>query len=376
MTVELKNDIETKMEVTALDIKREHLVSLHSKKMIAASNACIIERLSEYLPEGIEKNNMLKEADRIRRCMNFWKWDKYFNNKLLDLQKVYRCESKFCPNCRSINSAIAIKKFRKRIDNLAIEDVEYKFITLTIPNISMLELSKKITEINNAFAKLYEWLSYEIGIKGFKNRIFHVIGAVRMDEFTISYNGAFNLHIHAIILMDWWDEKDFIYEVPAYWREKSGEQVYLSFAELWLAKLWTMAVNGEPLRDFGKRSLEFNDNYTVNIRNIDIPEGLYEAYKYSFKDLQINRLDFFSAVYYGIKNHKLRQSYGVLYGIENYKLRENFYEVQISIDEFLRFDEVPEVVFSSSINDVIENYQEYRKISRSNCFREYYKIKD
>ena len=81
-------------------------------------------------------------------------------------------------------------------------------------------------------------------------------------------------------------------------------------------------------------------------------------------------------MYYGILNHKLRQSYGVLYNSDVIIESKDYFKEPLDIKEFLSIDEEPEKVTSSSIDDLISDFKDYKKISRFNRYREYVNIED
>ena len=91
-----------------------------------------------------------------------------------------------------------------------------------------------------------------------------------------------------------------------------------------------------------------------------MPKGIYEVFKYCFKDLDIRNQEIFKDLYFGLKRKRLRQGYGELY---NVKVDDR----DISSDDiknYLEFkDEEPEVVANRYIEDMTEKYGGYKKIS-------------
>jgi len=91
-----------------------------------------------------------------------------------------------------------------------------------------------------------------------------------------------------------------------------------------------------------------------------MPKGIYEIFKYCFKDLDIKNQEIFRDLYFGLKRKRLRQGYGELYNI---KVDDG----DISSDDisnYLEFkDEEPEVVANKYIEDMTEKYVDFRKVS-------------
>jgi len=89
-------------------------------------------------------------------------------------------------------------------------------------------------------------------------------------------------------------------------------------------------------------------------------KGVYEVFKYCFKDLDMKSQEIFKDLYFGLKRKRLRQGYGELY---NVKVDDR----DISSDDiknYLEFkDEEPEVIANKYIEDMTEKYRNYKKIS-------------
>lgn len=91
-----------------------------------------------------------------------------------------------------------------------------------------------------------------------------------------------------------------------------------------------------------------------------MPKGIYEVFKYCFKDLDIRNQEIFRDLYFGLKRRRLRQGYGELY---NVKVDDR----DISSDDIKSYleykDEEPKVVANKYIEDMTKKYGDYKKIS-------------
>ena len=93
-----------------------------------------------------------------------------------------------------------------------------------------------------------------------------------------------------------------------------------------------------------------------------MPKGIFEVFKYCFKDVDIKNLDIFRDLFFGLKRKRLRQGYGELY---NPKADDFFSDTEEDvIEDYLEFeDELPETLIHKYINDMTDNYGDYKKIS-------------
>jgi len=81
-----------------------------------------------------------------------------------------------------------------------------------------------------------------------------------------------------------------------------------------------MAYDRRIISEFGDVSDSCKDNYICDIRELDMPKGIFETFKYCFKDVDIKNIDIFRDLFFVLKRKRLRQGYGELY---NVKLEEN-----------------------------------------------------
>ncbi len=88
--------------------------------------------------------------------------------------------------------------------------------------------------------------------------------------------------------------------------------------------------------------------------------GIYEVFKYFFKDLDIRNQEIFRDLYFGLKRKRLRQGYGELY---NVKVDDMDIRDDDCIENYLEFkDEEPEIVANKYVSDMTEKYGDYKKI--------------
>ena len=341
---------------------------MKKKKDSALNNARYFYALScKYIEK--DKNvgyTLYRRAERMMNCLNYWEWNMYKKNKLLNLKKVNRCKDIFCPNCRTVSMYKAIRNLSSHFNRLMMYGYMPYLMTLTVPNIKREYLSEEIDNMNRAFAKLWKWL-FKPYIKNgvyygsYKDRIFDAKGAVKNIEITVqkSDNNFFNLHFHVIIFIDKYSENDFNKYIDGGYQYRSNSLIYYSDADIFIQKLWKMAYDNKVISEFGDVSDNWEDNYICDIRELNMPMGIFEVFKYCFKDIDIKNIDMFEDLCFGLKRKRLRQGYGELY---NVKLEEN--ESDDCIENYLEFkDELPETLIHQYIDDMTDKYRDYKKVS-------------
>lgn len=100
------------------------------------------------------------------------------------------CKNRFCPVCARIRSGIIINGYEKQLSE--IEDLT--LLTLTVPNVSAIELKETITDLIQSFRKIVN--SYKASDK--KNKTFTIDG-VRKIECTYNFQeNSYHPHLHIL----------------------------------------------------------------------------------------------------------------------------------------------------------------------------------
>jgi len=241
-------------------------------------------------------------------------------------------------------------------------------MTLTVPNIKRDLLDKEIDKMNKAFVKFWRWLYKPFSKNGqycggYKDRLFDATGAIKVLEVTVqkSDDSYFNVHFHVIVFLENEFPGDFYKKIDGGYQYRSKSYIYYSDADIFIQKLWKMAYNKKDISFFNEASDDWKDNYICDIRELEMPKGIYEVFKYCFKDMDIKNLDIFRDLYFGLKRRRLRQGYGQLY---NVKVDDTDISSDDSIENYLEFkDEEPEVMAHKYIRDMTEKYGDYKKVS-------------
>ncbi len=346
-----------------VELDYKYINNLKQKNNIAKRNAIYFNELS------LKENNRMwsirywKKYNRIMNCLTFWHFDKYEQNKLLDLKKINRCKDIFCPNCRAFSCSTALYNFMPLFD-LALYNNSYPFmITLTVPNCDYDDLEGTINKMNKSFKKFWGWLS---GRSKFKAPLFLLQGAVKVLEVTVSKNNnTFHPHFHIIGFIKDPIMELFLKDRDGGYQYRTGKNIFYSQADVFIQQAWTMAVKDIDYRILKDMSDNWYDNFICDIRTMDIPKGLYEVFKYSFKDVEIDNIEIIDKLAKGLFNKRMRQGYGIFY---NCDMDKDIFKIikDDDITNYLEFDETPQDLYLRGI-DALKDYDDYKKISRYNC---------
>lgn len=351
-----------------LEFTNEKLDKMQEKKLLANRNAQFIEWL--YAEQGKKHNPNSDQPprwERMRDCLNFWAWDAYHENKLLDLQRVNRCKDRFCPNCRTVSLAKAIIDFAPAFQEMRRKGYNPYLMTLTVPNVGADKLRDTITRMQKSFSKFWRWFNGEMGKNGYRDRLFHAPAAIRFLEITKNHkDNTFHPHWHLIVFLDGTENPDNFRKIyQGEWSNKRQEFNMLSDADLQIRNMWYRAYNGISVRKV------CTEMYKCDIREMVDEKGIYEVFKYVTKDSDIGTYTDFKTVYLAIYGKRLRQGHGELFNLQlELDAEEEGTEQDNELLVFLskKKDESPERL-TTTFHTLLKEYTDYRKISR-------YKISD
>lgn len=329
----------------------------------------------EFLHAHAYSKRISKRGDNINNCLDYWLWDKYENNKLLDLQKVNRCKNnRFCPNCRKLDLATTIHNFRKPFNDLLGAGYYPYLVTLTVPNCSGANLRTMIDYMNKSFRKFFNAFSYsltDVTTKGFSERMIQFDAALKVLEITFNKEtNLFHPHFHVMLFSREYDKSLFVKNIPGAWSKKKNCLLYNSVMDLHIMKIWTMCVDKIRMTEkkYNLMSNSWHDLYMCDIKEMN-EKGIYEVLKYTFKDSDISNYYVFKNLVLSLEGKRIRQGYGMLYGLkcEN----ETDGELQ-NIEDYLEVDkkETPQQLLTKELQTLIKDYHNYRKISRFKAYDE------
>lgn len=359
-----------------MDITNKFLIEMDKRKLNNIAYSNYYYRLSKTFENSSRGQKFENKANRIKDCLNLWQWDLYEKNKILDLKKVNRCMDKFCTNCRTFGISKVLHNFRPKFDLMLQKNYKPFLMTLTIPNVSGDDLEKTIRKMNTSFKTFIDWFNKPIGhgFNGFSKRIMEIKACIKVLEINVqeSDHRMYHPHFHILLFLDSEDIEDMANDfekltLGAYSTKRKSYNMY-SYVDVHIQQLWHMAYNNIPLKNYDTYTDLWYELYQADIRPLTDEKGLYEVFKYTFKDKDIYNVKNFSDLYFALENKRLRQGYGELY---NLVLEEENGE---KLDLELEIKESPQYLLTLEIKTLYTDYANYTKISRFNACKDVDKI--
>lgn len=333
------------------------------------------------MAERYNSSKYKKRSDRINDCLNLWHWDKYEKNELLDLQKVNRCmNNRFCPNCKLLDISKFIHKFRNVYEEYSDKGYKFYMLTLTVPNCSAENLRTTIDKLNKSFRTFTEKFTYDLSNrKSYQDRYFCIDGGIKVLEinfsekrFNIDKNG-FHPHFHCVVMIkDSIDNELLEKNIKCGYSTKRESIDYKSTIDFHIGKLWSMIWYGDKLTKenidntiYHPLEVYYDEENDKKCLQVDFKEldesGIYEVFKYTFKDTDIKNYFVFSNLVQALENKRIRQGFGLLHNMKCEDIEEG--EIQ---ELSLEIEENPVSLLTYEINELVTTYRNYKKISRFN----------
>ena len=316
-----------------------------------------------------KKGAYFKRGSLMGGCLNYWLWDKYQQNKILDLKVVNRCKNnRFCTNCKILDTSKFAYVFKEQYEDLLKEGYKAYFLTLTIPSMDGEMLREGIDALSVNFNKLMKKFMYN-DKNAFTERLMDVEGGVRVLEITHSNISGFHPHLHCIVFtMGEIDSEVLIKNIKGKFSRKRNTHNYKSELDCQIGKLWSMIYYGDRLTKYNIDNMVYDPeetfyadnkkNLEVDIRELD-EQGIKETFKYTFKDTDIESYEVFSDLVLGLESKRIRQGFGVLL---NMKCED--VEVGEEQELVLEIEENPVELITNEIIILTTEYADYKKISR------------
>ena len=161
--------------------------------------------------------------------------------------------------------------------------------------------------------------------------------------------------------------------LPGPFSRKNNSYIQYSDADIQIQKLWKFAYDNIRITEYNKYpdTFEYDENvqayiyYQCDIRPLQMPGGIYEVFKYTFKDSDIYTQNNFETLYFALYRKRLRQGHGELYNLE-LDCEGEIDKENESLEEYLLLDkkETPEQIITREIQTLNKEYHDYKKISR------------
>lgn len=331
------------------------------------------ERLANELAPGKKNKNLPTfkaisiisdyKVNSIKKCNDYWFIDKYERNEIKDFVKTNLCKDKFCNNCKKVKQASRMVRYIPELEKY--KDSLYH-LTLTLPNVSGLELKATINKMSRGFKQLIRYIdgTKELTFINFKK--YGYKGGIRSLEVTFKKDN-YHPHYHcALIFKNLVLDKKIknSYSIDHY---NNREDRLFSEFEIIIQKLWYLIMNNMVVNEKNFNELELG--YSCNCDKFK--ENDYaELFKYMTKETDENHnvltYENFKALYFATKNVKQIQGYGCLYMVNDNNIFNEVDKVYKDIKEILNQEEKPLHTFESLID--LLNDKEYTLISRKKIY--------
>lgn len=294
-----------------------------------------------------------KEAARISQCLEYWDWDTYKPEKIMDLIRVSRCKSKWCANCQGLYAAQMSTQMSTQMMS---QNLTAYHLTLTVKNCDVTELESQLKKMSSAFSRLWQgWknLTENQNRKGSKGCL-SLSAAFRSIEITESEKGHLHPHIHAILATDEPIKKELLIpRITGRFDKIRKVQRFLSPIEEMIAAEWA-------------RALKLDYQPEIKLEPIQ-PERIKEALKYPLKPSSINDMSpaKLGKVIAATKKVNMFARFGSFRGIKETDEICESDSLQTENTKIIRLFSKPTVALTGLYDIESLPYSEYTKIARS-----------
>ena len=292
---------------------------------------------------------LTKEAARMSNCLEYWDWNKYEPEKILDLIRVSRCKSKWCANCQGLYAA-------QMSTQMSTQNLTAYHLTLTVKNCRIAELESELQKMAKAFSRLWQgWkkLSENQNRKGSKGCL-SLTAAFRSIEITESEKGNLHPHIHAILATKEPIIKEMLEpRIVGRYDKIRKVQRFISPIEEMIAAEWARAL-----------SLDYQPE--IKLEPIQ-PMRIKEALKYPLKPSSITDMSpgKLAKVIAATKKVNMFARYGTFRAIKETDDLGEPDSLQSSDTKIVRFSSLPTVVLTGLYDLTEPPCRYYTKIARS-----------
>ena len=292
---------------------------------------------------------LTKEAARMSNCLEYWDWNKYEPEKIMDLIRVSRCKSKWCANCQGLYAA-------QMSTQMSTQNLTAYHLTLTVKNCRIAELESELQKMAKAFSRLWQgWkkLSENQNRKGSKGCL-SLTAAFRSIEITESEKGNLHPHIHAILATKEPIIKEMLEpRIVGRYDKIRKVQRFISPIEEMIAAEWARAL-----------SLDYQPE--IKLEPIQ-PMRIKEALKYPLKPSSITDMSpgKLAKVIAATKKVNMFARYGTFRAIKETDDLGEPDSLQSSDTKIVRFSSLPTVVLTGLYDLTEPPCRYYTKIARS-----------
>lgn len=163
-----------------------------------------VDSIGGIYARSVEFEKLASRMDECSGWLGFkWQDDKETGESTLKLKKAFFCRVRYCPVCQWRRSLMWQARFYQALPKIAEEypKARWLFLTLTVRNCEITELSDTLQTMNKAWNKLIK----RVDLKAIK-------GWIRTTEVTRSEDGTAHPHFHVLIMVNqsWFTGKYYV----------------------------------------------------------------------------------------------------------------------------------------------------------------------
>jgi len=228
------------------------------------------KRDSLLLADSYERLAREKKAERVRSCGDFLEFAHEISpdgvvSETGKLHHANFCRDRLCPMCAWRRSYKIFGQVSQIMEKIGTK-YRYLFVTLTVPNVTGLELPGAIDDLMKSFHRFIGYARLRF-IKGF----FRVLEITRNNDKKSKSYGTYHPHFHVIVAVN-----------PSYFKSKE----YLKRDD-WL-KLWQKATRDDTITQVDVRTVKAKDGEALRDETTEsyvkiLSSAVAEVAKYPMK---------------------------------------------------------------------------------------------
>lgn len=199
-------------------------------------------------------------ATRVQECYSHLFTKRYESEKVLNIETVFCCKNKFCPNCLKLIQASRLSKMWDRMQDDSQNYILFHLV-LTLPNVKAKDLDYTCNIMREAFSKLIRYFSLNAKIKGMNFEPLGFYAAICSLEITYNSNkDDYHPHYHCILAFSKAVELHKV-NVNKYSYDANNNYALVrkfSDLEITLQKLWRLLLDNIRIRDKLRLQAKYN----------------------------------------------------------------------------------------------------------------------
>lgn len=136
----------------------------YAEKMLPA------ERVQNLISASLRKNGKKEQAINVDKCGSYLLFQQYKkeNEERARLKQINLCKNKYCPFCNAVKASKNHRALKLAIASQSgLRDYQFKFFTLTVPNVNISELKATVRKMSSAWNTLNTTYKKTYNLRGY-----------------------------------------------------------------------------------------------------------------------------------------------------------------------------------------------------------------